>query len=51
MRVDDPGNPTDEILLAVVPVDFRKGIDGLTRVCTSVIGSDPMSGYLFVRPQ
>jgi transposase len=40
--------PQMRILLAVEPVDFRKGIDGLARVCTSVIGADPMSGYLFV---
>ena len=40
--------PQMRILLAVEPVNFRKGIDGLAMVCTSVIGSDPMSGYLFV---
>ena len=40
--------PHMRILLAVQPVDFRKGIDGLASVCRSVIGSDPLSGYLFV---
>ena len=36
------------ILVAVDPVDFRKGIDGLAAVCRTVIGEDPFSGYLFV---
>ena len=36
------------ILVAVEPVDFRKGIDGLASVCRNVIGEDPFSGYLFV---
>ena len=40
--------PHMRILLAVQPVDFRKGIDGLASVCRSVIGADPLSGYLFV---
>ena len=40
--------PHMRILLAVQPVDFRKGIDGLAAVCRSEIGADPLSGYLFV---
>jgi transposase len=36
------------IILAVEPTDFRKGIDGLARLCRSVLESDPFSGYLFV---
>jgi len=36
------------ILVAVEPVDFRKGIDGLAGVCRNEIGKDPFSGYLFV---
>ena len=40
--------PQMRILLAVEPVDFRKGIDGLASVCRSVMGADPLSGYLFV---
>jgi transposase len=39
--------PQMRILLAVDPVDFRKGIDGLAAVCTSLT-LDPFSGYLFV---
>jgi transposase len=36
------------ILLAVHPVDFRKGIDGLAASCRSVLLEDPFSGKLFV---
>ena len=39
--------PQMRILLAVDPVDFRKGIDGLAAICTS-LDLDPFSGYLFV---
>ncbi len=40
--------PQMRILLAVEAVDFRKGIDGLCRVCRDILKSDPFSGYLFV---
>lgn len=40
--------PQMRILLAVEPVDFRKGIDGLARVCRSELAADPFSGALFV---
>lgn len=40
--------PHMRILLAVSPVDFRKGIDGLARSCREVLESDPFSGYVFV---
>ena len=36
------------ILLAVEPVDFRKGIDGLAGVCKNILDQDPFSGYLFI---
>jgi len=36
------------ILLASEPVDFRKGIDGLSGLCRRVLQTDPFSGYLFV---
>ncbi len=36
------------ILLAVEPVDFRNGIDGLARVCRQTLQSDPFSGYVFI---
>lgn len=40
--------PHMKILVAIEPVDFRKGIDGLAAVCRQVLKSDPMSGTLFI---
>ena len=40
--------PQMRILLAVAPVDFRKGIDGLAAVCRKVLAADPFSGHMFV---
>ncbi|WP_083803881.1 IS66 family insertion sequence element accessory protein TnpB [Desulfonatronospira thiodismutans] len=40
--------PQMRILVAVEPVDFRKGIDGLTKICRQRIKSDPFSGCVFV---
>ena len=40
--------PHMRILLAVEPADFRKGIDGLARLCREELASDPFSGCLFL---
>ena len=40
--------PHMRVLVAVEPADFRKGIDGLARVCREVLRKDPFSGLLFV---
>ena len=40
--------PQIRILLAVEPVDFRKGIDGLAAVCRKRLAADPFSGHMFV---
>lgn len=40
--------PQMRLLLAVEPVDFRKGIDGLVAVCRQRLAADPLSGGLFV---
>jgi len=40
--------PQMRILVAVEPVDFRNGIDGLGGVCRRELGSDPLSGSVFV---
>ncbi|MGD9229081.1 MAG: IS66 family insertion sequence element accessory protein TnpB [Desulfobacterales bacterium] len=40
--------PQMRILLAVEPVDFRNGIDGLARICRQTLNSDPFSGYVFI---
>jgi transposase len=36
------------ILVAVEPVDFRCGIDGLARICKDHLKEDPFSGSLYV---
>ena len=40
--------PQMRILVAVEPVDFRQGIDGLCRLCRQSLSSDPFSGAVFV---
>ena len=40
--------PQMRILVAIEPTDFRRGIDGLARVCKEVLRHDPFSGCLFV---
>jgi len=40
--------PQMRILLAVEPVDFRKGIDGLAALCRQVLQTEPLDGTLFV---
>jgi len=40
--------PQMRILVAIEPVDFRSGIDGLARLCRSILTSDPMDGTLFI---
>ena len=40
--------PQMRILLAVEPVDFRKGIDGLAGVCRAILKSEPFSGHVFI---
>lgn len=40
--------PHMRILVAVEPADFRKGIDGLARVCRQRLRQDPFRGILFV---
>ncbi len=39
--------PQMKIFIAVEPADFRKGIDGLARLCTQVLEQDPFSGSVF----
>ncbi len=40
--------PQMRILVAVEPADFRKGVDGLARLCRQALQDDPFSGALFV---
>lgn len=40
--------PQMRILVAVDPVDGRKGVDSLAQVCREKLAADPFSGCLFV---
>jgi hypothetical protein len=40
--------PQMRVLVAVEPVDFRRGIDGLAQVCRSTLEEDPFTGTAFV---
>ena len=40
--------PQMKILVAVQPADFRRGIDGLARLCQERLQDDPFSGVVFV---
>ena len=42
-----PLTPQSRIFLAVAPVDFRKGIDGLAAVCRQAFAQNPLSGGLY----
>ncbi len=40
--------PQMRMLVAIEPADFRKGIDGLARLCQETLKQDPFSGWVFV---
>ena len=40
--------PQSRIFLAVQPVDFRKGIDGLAALCRQVLHDNPLGGAVSV---
>ena len=40
--------PQMKILVAVEPADFRRGIDGLARLCQETLQQDPFVGTVFV---
>lgn len=40
--------PQMRVLVAVEPIDFRCGIDGLARECRANLGEDPFRGTVFV---
>jgi len=40
--------PQMRMLVAVEPADFRKGIDGLARLCQELLEEDPFCGWVFV---
>ncbi len=40
--------PQMRVMVAVEPVDFRSGIDGLAQLCRTRRGADPFTGTVFV---
>ena len=40
--------PQMKILVVVEPADFRRGIDGLARLCQQALREDPFAGTVFV---
>lgn len=40
--------PQMRVVVAIEPVDFRRGIDGLARLCKDVLKHDPFNGWVFV---
>jgi len=40
--------PQMRVLVAVEPVDFRRGIDGMARICREALGADPFCGAVYV---
>jgi transposase len=40
--------PQFRILVAIEPVDGRKGIDALVRLCREKLAADPFSGCVFI---
>lgn len=40
--------PQMRIVAAVEPADFRRGIDGLARLCKDALEHDPFNGWVFV---
>ena len=41
-------SPHSRIFVAMEPVDFRKGIDGLGAVCRQRLGANPLEGAVSV---
>ena len=40
--------PQMHFVVAIEPADFRKGIDGLARLCQEALLRDPFIGWVFV---
>lgn len=41
-------SPKHRIYLAINPIDFRKGIHGIQKICRNQFMQDPMSGHYFI---
>lgn len=41
-------SPKHRIFLAIAPIDFRKGIHGISTICRAQLQQDPLSGHYFI---
>ena len=41
-------SPKHRVFLAVDPIDFRKGIQGISSFCKHTLRRDPMTGHYFI---
>jgi hypothetical protein len=42
--------PQMRVLVAIEPVDFRRGVDGLAQQCRAALAEDPFSGAVRAPP-
>ena len=40
--------PQMRVLVCIEPADFRRGIDGMARMCREALGEEPFSGTVYV---
>ena len=40
--------PQAKIFIAIQPIDFRKGIDGIAAICRQKLNQNPLDGAIFV---
>jgi len=41
-------SPKHRVFLAIAPIDFRKGLDAIARLCRQKFQLDPMCGHYFI---
>ena len=41
-------SPKHRIFLAIAPIDFRKGINAISRLCQQKLDQDPLCGHYFI---
>ena len=41
-------SPKHRVFLAVQPIDFRQGIQGISSLCKNKLRQDPMTGHYFI---
>ena len=41
-------SPKHKIFLSIAPIDFRKGLDAIARLCLRQFNQDPLHGHYFI---